>query len=79
LKAVESLTVDTPILSKFMKLIVFELSLGVNMTCAGVLDRFEFLLFWWYFQSVFDLTEFELVLKYFKDLPTTDEYDGFTL
>jgi hypothetical protein len=46
LKAVESLMVDAPILPKSMKLIRFELSLGVNTTWAGVDDKLEFLLFW---------------------------------
>jgi hypothetical protein len=46
LKAVESLTVDIPILSKFIKLTKFELSVGVSITWAGVDDKFEFLLFW---------------------------------
>jgi hypothetical protein len=45
LNAVESLIVDTPILSKFIKLTILELSVGVKITCAGTEDRVEFLLF----------------------------------
>jgi hypothetical protein len=44
LKEVESFIVDTPILSKFMKLTIFELSEGVSTTCAGVEDVLVFLL-----------------------------------
>jgi hypothetical protein len=73
LKAVESLTVDIPMLSKSMKLTIFELSDGVSTTWAGVEDMLEFLLFWWYFQRVLDLSEFELELKYLRELPTTAE------
>jgi hypothetical protein len=73
LKAVESLTVDTPTLSKFIKLRIFELSDGVSTTCAGVFDTLEFLLPWWYFHNVFDFKEFELELWYFKELPTKVE------
>jgi hypothetical protein len=51
----------------------------VSTTCAGVDDRLEFLLFWWYFHKVFDLSELELELKYFNELPTIAEYEGFTL
>jgi hypothetical protein len=56
-----------------MKLIRFELSVGVRTTWAGVEDKLEFLLFWWYFHKVLDFSELELVLKYFSDLPTTAE------
>jgi hypothetical protein len=73
LKAVESLRVDNPILSKFIKLIKFELSEGVNTTWAGVEDVLEFLLFWWYFHKVFDFNELELELKYFNELPIIAE------
>jgi hypothetical protein len=73
LKAVESFIVDTPILSKFIKFNKWVLSEGVNTTWAGVEEVFEFLLFWWYFQSVLVFNEFELELKYFKELPTKDE------
>jgi len=66
-------------LSKSIKFTKFELSVGVKTTWAGTDEIFEFLWFWWYFQSVLDFNEFELVLKYFNDLPTTDEYEGFTL
>jgi len=66
-------------LSRFIKLITLELSAGVNTTWAGVDDIFAFFLFWWYFHKVFEFKEFELELKYFKDLPTIAEYDGFTL
>jgi hypothetical protein len=52
---------------------------GVKTTCAGVDERLEFLLFWWYFHKVLDFSEFELELKYFSDLPTIDEYEGLTL
>jgi hypothetical protein len=79
LKAVESFNVDTPISSKFIKFSIFELSAGVNTTWAGVEEKFEFLLLWWYFHNVFDFKEFELELKYFRELPTTAEYEGFTL
>ena len=64
---------DTPILSKLTKLTMLEWSVGVKITWAGVDDKFVFLLFWWYFHNVFDFNEFELVLKYFNDLPTTAE------
>jgi hypothetical protein len=56
-----------------------ELSVGVRTTCAGTEETLAFLLFWWYFHKVLDFIEFELELKYFKDLPTTAEYEGFTL
>jgi hypothetical protein len=79
LKAVESFNVETPILSRFMKFTRFELSEGVRTTCAGVEDIFVFLLFWWYFHNVLDFKELELELKYFRDLPTIAEYEGFTL
>jgi hypothetical protein len=73
LKDVESLSVCKPILSKLEKLIRFELSLGDNITWAGVDDKCAFLLFWWYFHNVLDLEELELKLKYFSDFPTTVE------
>jgi hypothetical protein len=79
LKAVESFNVETPILSKFIKFRRCELSEGVSTTCAGVEEVFEFLELWWYFHSVFDFKEFDVELKYFNDLPTTAEYEGFTL
>jgi hypothetical protein len=66
-------------LSKLIRLTIFEWSVGVKITCAGVEDRLVFLLFWWYFHKVLDFNELELELKYFKDLPTTAEYEGFTL
>jgi uncharacterized protein YerC len=42
-------------------------------------ELFEFLLLWWYFHNVLDLSESEDELKYFNDLPTIAEYEGFTL
>jgi hypothetical protein len=66
-------------LSRFMKFKRCELSEGVSTTCAGVDDTFEFLELWWYFHKVLDLSEFEVELKYFSDLPTIAEYEGFTL
>jgi hypothetical protein len=62
-----------------MKLTKPELSVGVKTTWAGTEDKFEFLLLWWYFHKVLDFIEFELELKYLSDLPTTAEYEGFTL
>jgi hypothetical protein len=79
LKAVESFTVDTPMSSKFIKFIKFELSLGVKITWAGTDDKFWSLLLWWNFHNVLDFNELELVLKYFSEFPTTAEYEGLTL
>jgi len=56
-----------------------ELSVGVNTTWAGTDEMFELLLLWWNFHKVLDFMELELELKYFSDLPTTAEYEGFTL
>ena len=62
--------------SEFNKL---ELSVGVSITCAGTEDVVETLLVWWYFHTLFDLSELLEVLKYFTDLPTKAEYEGLTL
>jgi hypothetical protein len=42
---VESFIVEIPILSKFKKFTKLELSAGVSIACAGVEEKFEFLLF----------------------------------
>jgi hypothetical protein len=68
LNAVESFTVDIPTSSKLVKLRVFVSFVGDNITCEGVKERFNALL-WCNFHSVLDFNELELVLKYFNDRP----------
>tara|TARA_B110000503_G_scaffold136217_1_gene218168 strand:- start:777 stop:992 length:216 start_codon:yes stop_codon:yes gene_type:complete len=65
--------------SKFIKFTIFILSLGKSKRWAGVVVTLPSFLFWWYFQRVLVLRWFVEEEAYFKELPTTLEYDGLRL